>query len=75
MMLLHLIQAKMGDTRPLTASHLDLSLKKCLTFWRATTPDPVNIFDTFSQKEFTAALQRLKLGKAPGPNSICPESL
>ena len=41
--------------------------------WRATTPDPVNISDTFSQSELTAALQHLKPGKAPGPDSICPE--
>ena len=41
--------------------------------WRATTPDPVNISDTFSQREFTAALQHLKTGKAPGLDSICPE--
>ena len=41
--------------------------------WRATTPDPVNISDTFSQREFIAALQHLKPGKAPGPDSICPE--
>ena len=40
--------------------------------WRATTPDAVNISDNFSQREFTA-LQHLKPGKAPGPNSICPE--
>ena len=41
--------------------------------WRATTPDAVNISDNFSQREFAAALQRLKPGKAPGPDSICPE--
>ena len=41
--------------------------------WRTTTPDPVNISDTFSQREFTAALQHLKPGKAPAPDSICPE--
>ena len=41
--------------------------------WRATTPDAVNISDNFSQREFTAALQHLKPGKAPGPDSICPE--
>ena len=41
--------------------------------WRATAPDPVNISETFSQREFAAALQHLKPGKAPGPNSICPE--
>ena len=39
--------------------------------WRATTPDAVNISDNFSQREFTAALQHLKPGKAPGPDSIC----
>ena len=42
-------------------------------FWRATTPDAVNISDNFSQREFTAALQHLKPGKAPVPKSICPE--
>ena len=42
-------------------------------FWRATTPDAVNISDNFSQREFAAALQHLKPGKAPGPDSICPE--
>ena len=39
--------------------------------WRATSPDAVNISDSFSQREFTAALQHLKPGKAPGPDSIC----
>ena len=42
-------------------------------FWRATTPDPVNISDNFSLREFTAALQHFKPGKAPGPDSICSE--
>ena len=32
--------------------------------WRATTPDAVNISDSFLQREFTAALQHLKPGKA-----------
>ena len=41
--------------------------------WRATTPDAVNISDNFSLREFAAALQHLKPGKAPGPDSICPE--
>ena len=41
--------------------------------WRATTPDAVNISDKFSQREFAAALQHLKPGKAPSPDSICPE--
>ena len=43
--------------------------------WRATTPDTVNISENFSQKEFTAALQHLKPGKAPGPDSIYPERI
>ena len=38
--------------------------------WRATTPNAVNISDNFSQREFTAALQHLKPGKAPGPDFI-----
>ena len=41
--------------------------------WRIATPNPVNIFDTFSHREFTAALQNLKPGKVPGPDSIYPE--
>ena len=41
--------------------------------WRATTPDAVNISDNFSQREFATALQHLKPGKAPGPDSICSE--
>ena len=41
--------------------------------WRATTPDAVNISDNFSQREFAAALQHLKPGKTPGPDSICSE--
>ena len=31
------------------------------------------ISDTSSQREFITALQRLKRGKALGPDSICPE--
>ena len=41
-------------------------------FWKATTPDPVNIFDTFSQRKFTAALRHLKPHKLQG-GSICQE--
>ena len=41
--------------------------------WRATIPDPLNISDKFSQREFAAPLQHLKPGKAPGPDSICSE--
>ena len=43
--------------------------------WRATAPDAVNISGDFSSKEFVAALHYLKPGKAPGPDSICPELL
>ena len=43
--------------------------------WRATTPDAVNISDNFSQREFTAALQHLKPGKALSPDSICSVTL
>ena len=50
-----------------------LVFQKLSDLWRATTPDAVNISDNFSQREFAAALQYLKPGKAPGPNSICPE--
>ena len=31
--------------------------------------------EIFSPREFAAALHHLKLGKAPGPDSICPELL
>ena len=41
--------------------------------WRASTPDAVNISDNFSQRDFAAALQHLKPGKAPSPDSICSE--
>ena len=41
--------------------------------WRATTPDAVNISDNFSQREFAAALQHLKPGKDPRPDSLCSE--
>ena len=50
-----------------------LVFEKVSDLWRTTTPDAVNISDDFSQREFAAALQHLKLGKAPGPDSICPE--
>ena len=47
--------------------------QKVSDLWRATTPDAVNISDNFSQREFTAAFQHLKPGKALGPDSIWPE--
>ena len=60
----------MGDTRLLIASHLDLSLKRVSDLLRTATPDPVNISDNFSQREFTVALLHLKAlvpDDAPGP--------
>ena len=71
-MLLRLSWLEMGNTRLLNASHLDLS-QEVSDLWRATTPDAVNISDNFSKREFTAALQHLKPGKAPGPYFICSE--
>ena len=41
--------------------------------WRATPKSPVNISQSFTSQEFTAALKHLKPGKAPGPDFICPE--
>ena len=41
--------------------------------WRALIPSPVNLFGDFSPREFAAAFQHVKPGKASGPDSICPE--
>ena len=41
--------------------------------WSATIIDPVSVSENFSQREFTAALQQLKLEKASGPDSIFQE--
>ena len=62
----------MGDTKLLNKSSQFVS-QEVSDLWKATTPDPVNISDTFSQKKFTDALQYLKPGKASGPDSICQE--
>ena len=62
----------MENTRLLIASHLDLS-QEASDRWRATSPDAINISDYFLQNEFAAALQHLKPGKAPGPDSIYSE--
>ena len=43
--------------------------------WRSTATDAVNISGDFSPRDFAAALHYLKPGKAPGPDSICPELL
>ena len=37
--------------------------------WRALIPSPVNLSGDFSSREFAAALQHVKPGKAPGPDS------
>ena len=63
----------MGNTRLLTASSSRLVFQEVSNLWRATTPDAVNISDNFSQRKIAPALQHLKSGKAPGPDSICPE--
>ena len=41
--------------------------------WRATATSLVNISENFNSQECVAALKHLKSGKAPGPNSVCPE--
>ena len=61
----------MGNTRLLIA--FQLVSQEVSDLWRATTPDPLNISDTFLQRKFTAVLQHLKPGKALGPDSICSE--
>ena len=42
---------------------------------RASTTSAVNVCGSFTPSEFAAALKHLKPGKAPGPDSICPELL
>ena len=41
--------------------------------WRASTSSSIDLSGGFSSREFAAALQHFKPGKAPGPDSICPE--
>ena len=43
--------------------------------WRAKTTDAVNISRDFSPREFVAALNHFKPGKAPGPDTIFPAHL
>ena len=50
-----------------------LILQEVSDLWRATPTSPVNISESFTSQEFTAALKHLKPGKAPGPDFICPE--
>ena len=62
-----------GNYKAADRKSLRLVSQEVSDLWRATTPDPVNISGTFSQREFAAALQHLKPGKAPGPDSIIPK--
>ena len=43
--------------------------------WRSTPKSPVNIYESFTSQEFAAALKHLKSGKAPDPDSFCPEQI
>ena len=70
LMLLHLI---VRNGRNLDRKSSRLVFQEVSDLWRATTPDPINISDIFSLREFTAALQHLKPGEAPDPDSICSE--
>ena len=63
----------MGNTEAVDRKPSRLVFQEMSDLWRATTSDTVNISDNFSQREFAAALQHLKPGKAPGPDSICSE--
>ena len=61
----------MGDTKLLNVNHLDLFLKKCLTFGGQHQNQCISL--KILPKKFTAALKHLKPGIALGPDSICPE--
>ena len=50
-----------------------LVLKEVSELWRIPTPADKCISGDFSPEEFARSLQMLKPGKAPGPNTICPE--
>ena len=41
--------------------------------WKIPTPDGSSLTREFSPADFATALQKLKSGKAPGPDQICPE--
>ena len=65
--------ARNGKYEAIDCKSSRLVFQEVSDLWRTTTPDAVNISDNFSQREFAAALQRLKPGKASGPDSICSE--
>ena len=52
-----------------------LVMQEFSVLWKAIALDAVNIFIDFSPREFAAGLHQLKLSKAPGHDSICPELL
>ena len=41
--------------------------------WKIPTPNGSSLTSEFSPAEFADVLQKLKPGKAPGPDQICPE--
>ena len=72
-MLLHLSWLENGKYEAVDRKSSRLVSQEVSELWSATTPDAVNISDNFSLREFAAALQHLKPGKAPGPDSIYSE--
>ena len=50
-----------------------LVAKEVSDIWRISTPIGKSISEDFTSEEFTSALQQLKSGKAPGPDSIFPK--
>ena len=72
-MLLHLSWLEIKKYEAVDRKSSRLVFQEVSDFWRATTPDEVNISDTFSQREFATALQHLKSGKPPVPGSIFSE--
>ena len=56
----------MGDTRKWILSHFDLFISKEVSkLCRALTTNPMNVFEDFTSRELTAAVQFLKPGKTP----------
>ena len=47
--------------------------EETLEFWKIPTPNGSSLTRELSPAEFADALQKLKPGKAPGPDQICPE--
>ena len=64
---------KNGKYKDVNRRSSRLVLQEVSDLWRAEPLHPANVSGSFSHREFAAALQHLKPGKAPGPDSICPE--